>query len=119
MSNTEALAGQSEDGARSGGQRQEQGRVVLRGVQVIVLDDLPAETRRKICDAAAMRPAETPWPQCEAWITEALQPGSFDAAIVAHAGESGEQGNRPGRYRAVKKAAWFEKGPRNIEPPLT
>jgi hypothetical protein len=114
MSDTEALAGQVENGQV--GQRQEQGRVVLRGVQVIVLDDLSDGEQR------AIRGMTDEWNtgvySQEAWIPEALKPGSFDAAIVAHAGESGEQGNRPGRYRAVRKGAWFEKGPRNIEPPL-
>lgn len=83
-------------------------RVVLRGVQVIVLDDLPHAQRLQVVDFA--------W--SEAWIAEAMAPGSFDVAVEAHAGRSGEQGNKPGRYRAVKKAAWLEKGPRVIEPPI-
>lgn len=111
MSNTEALVGQVENGQAS--QRQEQGRVVLRGVQALVLDDLFPEQRAAVL--AIVKETQMK----EAWIAEALQPGSFDAAIVAHAGESGESGNCPGRYRAVRRGAWFEKGPRNIEPPLS
>lgn len=95
-------------------------RVVLRGVQVIVLDDLLPVLRTAVEDEIA-RLGATPAEDAsirEAWIPEALEPGSFDAAVEAHAGKSGEQGNKPGRYRAVKKAAWLEKGPRVIEPPI-
>lgn len=87
-------------------------RVVLRGVQVIVLDDLATE----LCEVVE---AGSPEPTREAWVIEGLAQGSFDAAVEAHAGRSGEQGNKPGRYRAVKKAAWLEKGPRVVEPPIT
>jgi hypothetical protein len=93
-------------------------RVVLRGVQVIVLDDLAPNERREaltaitgMSDSLAHR---------EAWVVEAMASGSFDAAVEAFAGKSGESmDNKPGRYRAVKKAAWLEKGPRVIEPPIT
>lgn len=84
-------------------------RVVLRGVQVVVLDELTPSQRVAICDAALAR---------EAWLVEGASAGSIDAAIEAHAGKSGEAGCVPGQYRAVKKAAWLEKGPRVIEPPL-
>lgn len=91
-------------------------RVVLRGVQVIVLDDLKDGDRRAIQELGLEGIVVT---EREAWVVEALAHGSFDAAVEAFAGKSGEElGNKPGRYRAVKKAAWLEKGPRVIEPPL-
>lgn len=86
-------------------------RVVLRGVQVVVLEELTPTAREGFLSAHAPT-------QHEAWIPEAMAHGSFDAAVEAHAGRSGEEDNKPGRYRAVKKAAWLERGPRVIEPPI-
>lgn len=117
MTTAEIVAAVDEHKAQ---QRSEKGageRVVLRGVQVIVLDDLSEPARREIVDRAT-GDAGYGLGRREAWIPEALEPGSFDAAVEAHAGRSGEQGNKPGRYRAMKKAAWLEKGPRVIEPPI-
>lgn len=85
-------------------------RVVLRGAQAFVLDEMTQDQRNELLTWTM--------PVRDVWVAEAMAPGSFDAAVEAHAGKSGEEGNKPGRYRAVKKAAWLEKGPRVIEPPL-
>jgi hypothetical protein len=79
------------------------GRVVLRGVQVIVLDDLSDADRHVALGIATAR---------EAWIPVAAEGGSYGESINRAA-----NGN-PGKYRSVKRAAWYEQAPRHVESPL-
>jgi len=100
------------------GQKQD-GRVVLRSVRALVLDNLLERDRLAVLSAAAdLLEDDMDDLVREVWLPEGIAHGSFDAAVTEHAGEPGQEGNKPGVYRAVKKSAWFEKGPRNIEPPL-
>jgi hypothetical protein len=96
-------------------QRSEAGRVVLRGVQVIVLDDLDLDTRRAMLEILEDRANDVfieSHAVREAWLPIAARGGSYGESIIAAAG------NEPGKYRSVKRAAWFEQAPRHVEPPL-
>lgn len=88
-------------------------RVVLRGVQAVVLDDLPKATRLAIGD---LLDANDLMPQ-EAWLAAALRTGTNAGAITDYAGPSGAPGNKPGSYKAVPAASWFV-SPLVVEPPL-
>jgi hypothetical protein len=88
----------------------EAGRVVLRGVQVIVLDEIPLDARNRIQTVLDAIGGRQP---CEAWLVEGAQPGTYDEAILNAAD------GIPGKYRAVKVKAWREQAPRHVEPPLS
>lgn len=90
-------------------------RVVLRGVQAIVLDDLSGIDREAIL-ATVNASAERAKPR-EAWVAVAARTGTNAGAITDYAGPSGAPGNRPGSYKAVPAASWFV-SPLVVEPPL-
>lgn len=87
-------------------------RVVLRGVQSVVLDDLSPERRTAVIEAAG-----GPGVPLITWHAAALRVGQVETAVKAHAGQSGAPGNKPGQYKAVPAASWFVP-PTVIEPPL-
>lgn len=86
-------------------------RVVLRGVAVLVLDDLVDDEARQALLAT--------WdaPVVEAWVAVASRPGTTDAAIASYAGRSGAPDAKPGTYKAPPATSWFVP-PQVIEPPL-
>lgn len=90
-------------------------RVVLRGVQAIVLDDLGLEDRENIMSAFAESRGGTGLQ--EAWVAVAARTGTNAGAITDYAGPSGAAGNKPGSYKAVPAASWFV-SPLVVEPPL-
>lgn len=89
-------------------------RVVLRGVRVVVLDDLTPEGQRAVLDAI---PAVRLTASCEAWVAVAARQGTVEAAIRSYAGQSGTEGAKAGHYKAPPAASWFV-SPLVIEPPL-
>lgn len=94
-------------GAVDGALSPEAGRVVLRGVQVIVLEYITSEQFSAVL--AALGEASP----IEAWIPVAAKGGTYDEAILSAAD------GLPGKYRAVKVKAWREQTPRHIESPLS
>lgn len=90
-------------------------RVVLRGVRVIVLDDLTPDEHVEI---AGVLGAEVVADSIrEAWMPVASRSGAVEAAVKSYAGQSGAAGAKAGTYKAVPHASWFVP-PMVIEPPL-
>ena len=104
----------AEQGAAEAAEQDGRGsaRVVIRGVQAIVLDDLPKGTRERVLEAVK----DTADPQ-EAWIAVASQRGQVDVAVRAYAGQSGSSDAKAGTYKALPAGSWFAPAT-VIEPPL-
>lgn len=106
---------QEQDGNGAGeepDERVQPGRVVLRGVRVLVLDDLSGGDR-DVLDDAGLLDANPP----EAWLAVAARSGTYDGAIKSYSGQSGSPDCVPGKYKALPRGSWFV-SPLVIEPPL-
>jgi hypothetical protein len=92
-------------------------RVVLRGVQVIVLDDLTPDKRRDILGLSGVGSDAAPRVQ-EAWVAVAARTGTPESVVASYAGSSGEPDCKPGKYKAPPAGAWFVRA-QHVEPPLS
>jgi hypothetical protein len=101
-----------EDGQKAG-----TARVVLRGVQAIVLDDLPRRLREEVAGLLTCVGADEPPAVLEAWVAVAARTGTPEGAVASYAGASGEAGCKPGKYKAPPAGSWFVRA-QLVEPPL-
>jgi hypothetical protein len=87
-------------------------RVILRGVEVVVLDDLTAAVRKQVLELVGAERA------AEGWLAVAARTGTPESTVAAYAGKSGDAESVPGTYKAVPYGAWFVRTQR-VEPPLS
>lgn len=92
-------------------------RVILRNVEVVVLDDLSGDLRAEVGALLTRVGANDPPPVVEAWIAVAARTGTPESTVAAYAGKSGDAESVPGTYKAVPYGAWFVRTQR-VEPPL-
>lgn len=86
-------------------------RVVIRGVQAIVLDDLSPQMRAAVLEAVGTtEPAEL-------WQPVSMQKGQAYEAVRNYAGQSGAADAKHGKYKALPSGSWFVSA-MVIEPPL-